>query len=245
MATRIPAYKQAQTEIKRYITAQGLGAGDPLPPEGVLAERLGISRPSLREGMKALESLGIVETRHGEGVFVAAFSIAAVLDQLPYTLLADHRGALELWQLRATLEIGVVCQVADTVSAAALQRLRGLAEAMGEAAARGESFEAQGREFHACLFGVPGNPLLAQVIGVIWEAFDRLNAAQGFNPGEWTLPENARGHLRMVEHLESGDKLALLADYQRYFDALGERIRAHLPPPAADDPTRGRSPRHP
>lgn len=74
MATRVPAYRQAQLEIKRFIEVNRLGMGDPLPPEAVLAKELGISRPSLREGMKALESLGIVESRHGEGVFVAPFS---------------------------------------------------------------------------------------------------------------------------------------------------------------------------
>ena len=57
-----------QDQIKQYITENKLESGDLLPPEGQLAIDLGVSRGSVREAIKALESLGIVEVRHGDGV---------------------------------------------------------------------------------------------------------------------------------------------------------------------------------
>ena len=59
-----------QDQIKRFITDNRLGSGDLLPPEGQLVADLGVSRGSVREAIKALESLGIVEVRHGDGVRV-------------------------------------------------------------------------------------------------------------------------------------------------------------------------------
>ena len=66
-STRIPAYKLAAQEIKRFIETNGLTVGQSLPPEPAMALQLGISRPSLREGIKALESVGVLQSRHGEG----------------------------------------------------------------------------------------------------------------------------------------------------------------------------------
>src|SRR5690606_27853305 len=63
-----------QESLKQYIEDNRLKAGDPLPPETFLAQQLGVGRNSMREAIKALESLGIVETRRGVGVFVKEFS---------------------------------------------------------------------------------------------------------------------------------------------------------------------------
>ncbi|SUW30856.1 GntR family transcriptional regulator [Brucella abortus] len=59
-----------QESLRAYIEDNGLQAGAPLPPEGELAARLGVSRNSVREAIKALESVGVLESRRGIGVFV-------------------------------------------------------------------------------------------------------------------------------------------------------------------------------
>ena len=69
-AGRRPQFN-AQDEIKRVILARGLTAGDAIPTEAELADELGISRGSLREALKGLQARGIVEVRHGRGMFVA------------------------------------------------------------------------------------------------------------------------------------------------------------------------------
>ncbi len=59
--------------VKQHILDHGLSAGDPLPSETQLAQELGVGRSSAREAIKALQSLGVVEVRHGEGLYVRAF----------------------------------------------------------------------------------------------------------------------------------------------------------------------------
>ena len=69
-----PLHVSVQESLRSYIAENRLEAGAALPPEGELAQQLGVSRNSVREGIKALESVGVLEVRRGSGVFVMAFS---------------------------------------------------------------------------------------------------------------------------------------------------------------------------
>jgi DNA-binding FadR family transcriptional regulator len=224
MATRVPAYRQAQLEIKRFIEVNRLGMGDPLPPEAVLAKELGISRPSLREGMKALESLGIVESRHGEGVFVAPFSFDTIIENLPYSIVADGKSLYDLLQVRAAIELGVVTQVVDRISPQDKARLRELAERMVAAAKEGRDFEQEDGEFHATMYRCLDNPFLSRLIDLFWRVFHRLNQSDTA-PDHWALESTAQDHLRIAEVIDRGDKAALLEEHQKHFRAIFSRLQ--------------------
>ena len=88
-----------QGSLRGYIEDNQLKAGDPLPPEAILAQQLGVSRNSVREAIKALESVGVLETRRGIGVFVKAFSFQPLLDNLAYGLGDTLRDVEELREL--------------------------------------------------------------------------------------------------------------------------------------------------
>lgn len=115
MAARIPAYRQAQTAIKQYIEDHHLQPGDPLPSEGQLAKDMGMSRLSLREGVKTLEAVGILEARQGEGIYVKAFTFDSIFENLPYSFASDGQSLRDLLQVRTALEEGLVGMVASQV----------------------------------------------------------------------------------------------------------------------------------
>ena len=75
---------QAAEEIKRYIVDRQLAPGDRLPTENQLAEDFGISRLSVREATKALEFLGIVESKTGVGLTVGQIDLGRVTDHLGF-----------------------------------------------------------------------------------------------------------------------------------------------------------------
>ena len=75
--------------VKQYILDQGLCAGDPLPSEIQLAQELGVGRSSVREAIKALQSLGIVEVRHGEGLYVRPYTFDPILETLSFGMRFD------------------------------------------------------------------------------------------------------------------------------------------------------------
>ena len=90
-----------QESLKAFIADNGLSGGDPFPAEGDLARSLGVSRNSVREAIKALESLGMLETRRGIGVFVREFSLDALIDNLPYGLGRSLRDITSAMRQRA------------------------------------------------------------------------------------------------------------------------------------------------
>lgn len=223
LSSRVPAYKLAALEIRDYIGRHGLKGGEALPPEAALAQQLGISRPSLREGMKALESVGVLQARHGEGVFVAGFSFDAIVDNLPYSMLADDLQLLHLLEVRTALEVGMVPRIVGLIPPEDVARLRGLAQRMLQRAQAGESFAEEDRDFHATLFACLGNPFLDRLVDLFWKVFHRM-ADTLPQIGPSSRLQTAREHLAIVDNLASGNARALQQAHERHFDEIRKRV---------------------
>jgi len=167
--TRQPLLHQSvQDTLRAFILDNKLQAGDPLPPETDLARQLGVSRNSVREAVKAMESLGILETRRGSGLFVRAFSFDPLLENLLYGLLFDLRELAELLEIRRVLETGLVGSAMRAMPRAAVESLGMVVTAMAEQAKRGESFADEDRRFHQVLFESLGNQTLLKLLDVFW-----------------------------------------------------------------------------
>lgn len=164
-------HQSVQDAIRSYILDNHLRAGDALPPEGDLARRLGVSRNSVREGVKAMESLGILETRRGSGLYVRAFSFEPLLKNLPYGLLFDVRELAELLEIRRALETGLIAATMATMPPKAVQAMAGVVEAMEQRARQGESFPEEDRRFHQILFEPLDNQMLLKLLDVFWLTF--------------------------------------------------------------------------
>lgn len=224
-STRIPAYKLAAEEIKRFIKTNGLAVGQSLPPEPVMAQQLGISRPSLREGIKALESVGVLQSRHGEGVFVASFSFDSIVDNLPYSMLADQVQLDQLLEVREALEIGMLDKLIHRISADEVATLRALAEKMLAKAQAQESFAEEDRQFHATMFACVQNPFLDRLVDLFWNVFQKM---------AHTLPKSrpssgvqtAMDHLAIVECIEQRDYAALKAAHVGHFSGIHQKLLA-------------------
>ncbi|MBI3972408.1 MAG: FadR family transcriptional regulator [Chloroflexi bacterium] len=218
-------YEAAQQAIKQYILEHQLNAGDPLPTEGRLAQELGISRTSVREAVKALESLGILEARPGVGLFVRSFSFDPIVDNLEYSLLFDRHTLAELLSVRKKLEAGYIEDVAAQVTPEQVRVLRSVVDRMGERAALGErpaEMPEEDRFFHRTLYRGLGNGLLLKLLDVFWVVYRRLRHqanVEAIDPVRtW---EN---HRRIVEVLERGDGAAARAAMLAHFAGIEERI---------------------
>ena len=98
--------------IKEYIISSALSAGDRLPTENELAEQFGVSRLSVREATKALEFLGIVESKTGVGLTVGEITLARVTDHLGFHPALHRVDPGQLIDTRVIIEIGVLPHVA-------------------------------------------------------------------------------------------------------------------------------------
>jgi DNA-binding FadR family transcriptional regulator len=224
MQARVPLYRQAQGQLKRYIETHNLGAGDALPPEGALATELGMSRLSLREATKSLESLGVLEARQGEGIFVKPFSFEPILDNLPYGLFVHGRSLRELFQARQGMESGLIGMVVERISPGDLDALDALVEDMAAHARRGEPIVEPDKAFHLALFKPLDNHLVLRLIELFWEAYHRLR--QEVHPEPSDPARVHRIHAAIVGALRSGDRAAAVDALDRHF--------AVIPPGIAD-----------
>ncbi|MHA6627471.1 FadR/GntR family transcriptional regulator [Pseudonocardia sichuanensis] len=215
-------YREAQARLRDFIQEAGLGPGDRLPAEAALAQRLGVSRLSLREATRSLQTLGVIEARHGNGLFVSAFSFRPLIEQLPYGLAAPGTALEEILTAREAMEVGLMPAVARLNPVRELGECARLAEEMSALEARGESTTEVDKRFHLSLYRALGNPLVDNLIEVFWELFTRLGDAIP------VPPEGGRGlvHLHIIRALQEGDAEASISAMQKHFDDI--RVRAAL-----------------
>ncbi|OAS25558.1 FadR/GntR family transcriptional regulator [Methylobacterium platani] len=155
-------YQQVADRIRAQIQAGGLRAGDRLPAERDLAQQLGVSRPSLREALIALEIDGTVEIRMGSGIYVQAARGAA------RTAPAGDSPE-ELMQARAALEGAVAALAAARVTPEHLGALRAALDRMGADIAEGRPAIDSDRAFHLTLAGQTGNSVLVRLVAGLFD----------------------------------------------------------------------------
>lgn len=211
--------------IEDYIVDHRLRAGDPLPPEGQLALTLGVSRTSVHEAVKAMESLGIIEARTGAGLFIQPFSFGPILENLRYSLLADRHGIVELMDVRGKLEAGFIEQVAASVDPKRLRVLRSSVDRMGERAAGGEALADEDRFSHRTLYLEIDNQVLGKLIDVFWEVH-RRRRAEIPAASDSDRVRSWEEHRQIVEALERRDGPTAHAAMVAHFAGHKARPRA-------------------
>jgi len=203
LENRPSLYQEVQEAIKNYIISNGLRPGDGLPPETELASQLGVSRNSVREATRALESLDIIEIRHGSGLFVGSFSIDALLDNLPYGLLMDIKDLKDLLDVRRVLESGMIESALRVMSDEQIADLEQLVEEMHLLAERGQPFFKQDRAFHQKLYESLGNSVLLKVIDAFWLAYHKTSTRADIEDRD--PMHTYRDHVAILDAVKDGD----------------------------------------
>src|SRR5436309_10784442 len=109
-STRI--YEEIVRQVKQLIAEGRLKSGDRLPPERELAEKFVVSRTSVREALRALESLGLIEIRPGEGTFVRQVPLDALVGPLALVMTSQREAIGELFEARRVLEPAIAALAA-------------------------------------------------------------------------------------------------------------------------------------
>ncbi|GHO42650.1 FadR/GntR family transcriptional regulator [Ktedonospora formicarum] len=212
--------------IKQYILDQHLESGAELPSESELASQLGISRNAVREAIKILQTLDIVETRHGQGTFVGKLSLNALVDGLAFRVLFDGEEHLrtlrELLEIRQVLECGLIQRVPRTIPAEHITELYQLVEAMETQAEQNALSPQEDRAFHDVLYRSLDNKLLIQILQAFWDVFQRVRQTL---PGIPPHPQiTAQAHRRIVDAVAARDVHAAAAAMQEHFRGISNWV---------------------
>src|SRR5262249_54030339 len=130
---RVAVTDEAIGKIKEMIVSGALRPGDRLPREADLAAELGLSRNSLREAVKALSLLNILDVRQGDGTYVSSLEPQELLEAVSFVL-DFHRDdtALQAFQVRGILEPAATAMAAQRITPEQLDGLRQLLAGLGE-----------------------------------------------------------------------------------------------------------------
>jgi GntR family transcriptional regulator, transcriptional repressor for pyruvate dehydrogenase complex len=150
---------QAVETIKALILAGDLQPGDALPSERELAVMLGISRPSLREAIRVLSAMNVLEPRHGGGTFVTSLDPRLLAQPVSFLLQVEPTAFRHLHEVRQMLEVGAVRLAAPRITEDALDNLQQLAEAAEQALSDPARYTELDFEIHTAIIEATGNPI--------------------------------------------------------------------------------------
>ena len=216
--------------IKDLILSDGLRPGDLLPTEGELCSRLGVSRSNVREAIRKLSTLDIVDVRHGHGTYVGEMTLDALVEALVFRGVlspGDDLDALrDVVEVRKALDHGMSEQIVDALNGTENSELKALVDEMTALAAAGKTFPQQDRAFHTGLLAKLGNSLVGQLVAAFWDVhtavLPKLNVAVASD-----LEQTAQAHGLMLEAAESGDaeafRAAITAHYEPIMRALEQK----------------------
>ncbi len=161
--------------LTRSLLSKQLKPGDKLPTEAELAQTLKVGRNSVREAIKMLSSLGVIEIRRGVGTFISNVLNASVLHPLIVSLVYRLGTSMELWELRVLVEAGVVELAIEKASPEDLVALEQANERIRHALAVHPRDIGRVRDldlaFHRRLLDATRNPLVAELGEAIYTLF--------------------------------------------------------------------------
>lgn len=163
----------AAEQIVEAIQRGDFQVGNRLPSEFELAEQMGVSRPSIREALSALQAMALIESRPGSGNYV--LRAPSPLDERNAVgLIESEAGCLEVMEAREALEPAVAALAAEKMANSALTKLRDALKRMGRFAAKNdfEAYFQADKAFHRALADAAGNALVTSALGPLIDTMD-------------------------------------------------------------------------
>lgn len=198
----MPVTDEAIEKIKAMIVTGELGPGDRLPKENDLAERLGLSRNSLREAVKALSLIRVLDVRQGDGTYVTSLEPHLLLDAMSFVV-DFHRDdtVLEFLEVRRILEPAATAMAATAMSDEQVAGLRGLLGELAEAPTI-EALVANDLEFHRRIAVGSGNAVLCSLIDGLSGPTTRARIWRGLTQ-EGAVDKTREQHTAICDAIEA------------------------------------------
>lgn len=205
-------------------------AGSKLPAERMIAEQMGVSRPSVREAISALQIVGIVTSRPGDGTYVADSFGNEELARQAFEVLEESESPLIVLQARKAMEIGVA-RVAITVAGdREVENIQAAWQERYEKGKKGdyESFLRYGKSFHLTIAQATGNHLIVSIMEKL------LNATRQplwvhmrrtyYEAGHQRIEKMLQVHNQIVEAIRRRDADRAILALEEHFDILINQV---------------------
>ncbi len=195
-------YQQLVEHLQQYIIDNSLRPGDRLPTEAELAAKFRVGRQSVREAVKVLESIGVVETRPRDGSRLRKMSTRHLTDHLRFMFELDGATVKEMAAARRMIECGFVPVIVVKADELDFERMEGAIERMREHTKRGEPFTEADMAFHQALASATKNRVMAGFGVMVQEFFTHI-----------------RNRIKVVKSMQ----LQSIQEHERILQALRDR----------------------
>jgi GntR family transcriptional repressor for pyruvate dehydrogenase complex len=211
-------YEKVAQQIQGLIRDGLLKPGDKLPPERELAETFQVSRSSLRDAIRTLEVMGLVEPRQGEGTIVCELSAEALVSPLSTMLLSKRELVSELLDLRKIIEPPLAARAAARITADELSYMESILTRQKEKVDRGELAVEEDSEFHYAVANAAKNSVVLKVVDVFMDLLRESRARSLQVKGR--LQKSFGGHRRILNAIRRHDSVEAELAMRRHIEEI-------------------------
>jgi GntR family transcriptional regulator, transcriptional repressor for pyruvate dehydrogenase complex len=202
--TRVAVTDEAILRIKAMLMSGELKPGDRLPPEKELGDKLGLSRSSLREAVKALELIRVLDVRRGDGTYVTSLEPRLLLEAMSFVVdIHQDSSVLEIFDVRRILEPAAAAMAVPRATSEDVEKLRLMVGSVADDTSV-EGLVAHDLTFHRYISELSGNSYLSSLLDTLSSSTVRARIWRGLtekNAVARTLAE----HRGIVEAIAAGD----------------------------------------
>lgn len=216
-------YEEIVAELQRLLAEGRLKPGDRLPPERELAQAFGVSRGSVRDAIRALEVMGLVEVRQGDGTVVRDLSPEMLVRPLASVLVHKRRLLRDLLDMRRIIEPPLAARAAARARPEEIARLEAILHRQEDKMARGELAIEEDTEFHYAIATAARNDVALRVIDVLMDLLRDSREQSLQTPGR--RERSLAGHRQVLAAIAARDPAAAEAAMRRHIEEIGEVLR--------------------
>lgn len=211
------------TQIAQMIREGDYASGERLPTINDMAGRFGVGHPTLREALKKLETLGLVNVKHGSGVYVEADQDQLLMSNPVFTGDVSKDMMLDLIEARIPIEQRTVVLAARNASEEHLQRMDDLLEEAGEHLQDDEELTRTNMAFHREVAVASGNVVLGQLLKVLSNLFEEEQ--RGILDVYGSRKKDHSEHRGILEAIQLGDEALAETRMQEHLEGVREMVK--------------------
>jgi len=210
--------------LLNLIREKQLRPGDRLPPERDLAPMMGVSRPSLREALRALSVMKVVENRQGSGTFITSLRPELFVNHLDFIFTVNDATFIDLFEARKIIEVGLVALAAELIDSEQLARMEKCLKSSAASVEQPETFLQTDLELHQIIIEAARNRTLA----LFMSSINQINTASRRRTNELSevRRQTLKDHKAIVTSLKDHDPDAAAMAMRNHLSHVEDKLKS-------------------
>jgi len=214
---------EVATQIKNLISEGILKPGDRLPPERELIKQFGVSRPSLREALNSLVTMGFLEIKQSKRTFVKSVASERMEDPLSFLIKTDTQKIFDLIEVRKAMEVWGASQAAQRATEEDIKRLESIIEEMEKAIEEGRDWDKEDANFHLAIAQASHNMVQTHIMSTMYDLL-RESVAKVFTD-KTKMKKLSQQHSRILNAIKSRSQEKARERTLEHLDYVDSEVR--------------------